>query len=67
MATSWLELLVGMLLYGLPAKAGTRHNVGPMVMQCLNQRLSTSSPSPSGSLLTLMEELLPVSRLLSVL
>ena len=51
---------MGMLLYGLPAKAGTRHNIGPMITQCLNQRLSPASPSPSGHYLTLMEELLPV-------
>ncbi len=51
---------MGMLLYGLPAKAGTRHNVGPMITQCLSQRLSPASPSPSGHYLTLMEELLPV-------
>ncbi len=52
---------MGMLLHGLPAKAGTRHNIGPMITQCLNQRLSPASPSPSGHYLTLMEELLPVS------
>ncbi len=63
-ATSWLELLIGMLLYGLPAKAGTRHNIGPMITQCLNQRLPVSSPSSSGHFLTLMEELLPVGPLL---
>lgn len=57
-AVSWLELLVGMLLYGLPAKAGTRHHVGLMVTQCLNQRASSAAPSPS--YLTLLEELLPV-------
>lgn len=58
-AASWLELLMGMLLYGLPAKAGTRHNVGLMITQCLSQKLSPASPSPSGHYLTLMEELLP--------
>ena len=51
---------MGMLLYGLPAKAGTRHNVGLMITQCLSQKLSPASPSPSGHYLTLMEELLPV-------
>ena len=61
-AASWLELLVGMLLYGLPAKAGTRHHVGLMVTQCLDQRLSSASPSPPGHYLTLMEELLPVCK-----
>ena len=56
---------MGMLLYGLPAKAGTRHNVGLMITQCLSRRLSPAFPSPSGHYLTLMEELLPVCHLCS--
>ena len=54
---------MGMLMYGLPAKAGTRHNVGPIITHCLNRRLSPASPSPAGHYLTLMEELLPVCHL----
>lgn len=58
-AMSWLELVVGTLLYGLPSKGGTRQHVGTMVTQCLSQRLGAGHPSPPGQFLTLMEELLP--------
>ena len=60
-AASWLELLVGMLLYGLPTKAATRHAVGPIINQCLTTRADPETPPPAGLFLTLIEELLPVS------
>lgn len=59
-ATSWLELLIGMLLYGLPSKAATRHAVGPIINQCITTRADPGATPPAGLFLTLIEELLPV-------
>ena len=61
MSTTWLELLIGMLLYGLPPKAATRHSIGPIISQCLHTRADLDQPLPEGLFPTLMEELLPVS------
>ena len=60
LATSWLELLIGMLLYGLPTKVATRHAVGPIIGQCLSAKADPDMPLAPGLFLTLMEELLPV-------
>ena len=62
LATSWLELLIGMLLYGLPTKVATRHAIGPIIGQCLSVKADPGIPSAPGLFLTLMEELLPVSK-----
>ena len=59
-AASWLELLIGMLLYGLPSKAATRHAVGPIISQCITTRADPGTAPPAGLFLTLIEELLPV-------
>lgn len=60
-AATWLELLIGMLLYGLPSKAATRHAVGPIINQCIMTKAEPDMAPPAGLFLTLIEELLPVS------
>ncbi|KAL3157295.1 hypothetical protein ABBQ38_001525 [Trebouxia sp. C0009 RCD-2024] len=60
-AASWLELLIGMLLYGLPTKAATRHAIPLIITQCLSTRAEAEAevPPPAGLFLTNIEELLP--------
>ncbi|KAL3146174.1 hypothetical protein ABBQ32_002884 [Trebouxia sp. C0010 RCD-2024] len=60
-AASWLELLLGMLLYGLPTKAATRHAIPLIITQCLSTRAEAEAevPPPAGLSLPIIEELLP--------
>ena len=57
---SWLELTVGMLLYGQAPQLGTRQGLSALAERCLDQREEPSQDA-AAQFLTLMETLLPVS------